>query len=249
MPRVAILSDIHGNLPALESVLAEIAKTNAADDIIFGGDIVGYGASPAKCIQRVRQLGAHCVVGNHEYYVNQILAKSTSEKLSKKNPVEAGLALAIEQLDESETEWISELPWFFPIDDQTVIAHASLHEPEQWHYLRTTEEAQLTLDVMDKRDLNLGFFGHIHTLNCYPNSKSFVTDDFVDISKRTTPTAITVGSVGQPRGSLKDNRATWVVYDSDNQTVQVKRTKYDAKQAAKQIIEAGLPESSARRLL
>ena len=71
MPKIAILSDIHGNLPALQAVLKRVAKSGA-EEIVFGGDLVGYGASPRECVELVRGLGGHCVLGNHDAYTKQV---------------------------------------------------------------------------------------------------------------------------------------------------------------------------------
>ena len=65
MSKIALLSDIHSNLPAFQAVLRDV-RVSGANQIVFLGDIVGYGASPAKCVDLVRKLGGKCVMGNHE---------------------------------------------------------------------------------------------------------------------------------------------------------------------------------------
>lgn len=249
MPRIAILSDIHANLPAFISVLKE-AEKESPDFILFGGDVVGYGASPAECVKLVRDLGGECVIGNHEHYVNAISRAKVDLDYDENNPVEAGIVHAKNELDEEALEWLRDLPWFIPISEEIILAHATLHEPEEWHYIRDEELAQPTINVMENRDLKLGFFGHVHVLNAFskPGIEIKHDKDLYEIDPEQ-PTVVTVGSVGQPREDRDDNRATWVMFDTDNCTVEFRRTEYDTIRAAKMILDAGLPKSSAARLL
>lgn len=248
MPKVAILSDIHANLPAFEAVLREVDR-QSVDLIAFGGDIVGYGASPAKCIEFVRALGGHCVFGNHESYLITVKDNGV-ESLGDDwmgQPVEAGVVHAYRELDPDAIGWIRSLPWFLPIDDDVILAHAGLNDPNNWPYILSDESAEPTIEIMRKRGLTVGFFGHIHRLAVYPERLASMDESVIELS-RDEVIAITVGSVGQPR-EPGDLRATWVVFDSDERTVEFHHTEYDRELAARQILDAGLPEESARRLL
>ncbi len=132
MSAIAILSDIHGNLPALEAVLRDVDQT-PAEEIAFGGDIVGYGASPRQCVEFVKLLGGRCVIGNHEYYTKSIGEKGI-ENLSvdwEKNPVLAGVVHAIRTVPEEDLAWIQNLPWSLSLNEETLIAHAGLEDPEE----------------------------------------------------------------------------------------------------------------------
>lgn len=247
MPKVAVLSDIHGNLPAFESVLKQVDK-HSVDLIVFGGDIVGYGASPAKCVEYVRALGGNCVFGNHESYTVAV-ADNGVESLGdwwSEDPVEAGAVHAFRSLSEDALDWIRGLPWFLPLDEDVIIAHAGLDDPNSWPYLECDETAAPTIEIMKNRDLKIGFFGHIHKLAVFPEREPSRGGGFYEL-KDAEPTAITVGSVGQPRD--KDGRASWVLFDSDERTVEFLRTEYDRELAARQIIDAGLPARSGERLL
>ncbi len=248
MSVIAILSDIHGNLPAFEAVLKDVDSTSA-DEIIFGGDIVGYGASPKECVESVQKLGGKCVLGNHEYYSKVVSLKGIENLRGdwEENPVLAGVVHALRTLSEDDLEWIWNLPWSLTPNDDTIIAHAGLEEPTQWPYLTDLDSATPSLDIMTERGHTVGFFGHIHRFGIYPpivhNSESDIYELPVDSS-----TAITVGSVGQSRETL-DNRAGWVLWDTAARTVQFRKVEYDWKRAAQQIVDAGLPLHSAARLM
>ncbi len=248
MSKVAILSDIHANLPAFEAVLQEVER-QSADLIVFGGDIVGYAASPARCVELVRALGGQCVFGNHESYLIA-LADNGVESLGENwrtQPVEAGVVHASEELEPEAIEWIRGLDWLLPIDEDVILAHAGLHDPNHWPYLLSEESAEATREVMRRRGLTLGFFGHTHRLAVYPERLWNREESVIELS-RDDVVAITVGSVGQSR-EPGDPRATWVLFDSDERTVEFQRTEYDRELAARQIIDAGLPPESAARLL
>ena len=81
MQKIAILSDIHANLPALEAVLREVEQCGAGR-IVFLGDIVGYGASPAECVDRVREHGGECVMGNHDIAIKIVVNESIEKKFA-----------------------------------------------------------------------------------------------------------------------------------------------------------------------
>lgn len=249
MPKVAILSDIHANLPAFEAVLREVDKCKV-DLIVFGGDTVGYGASPAECVKMVRALGGHSVFGNHESMTKMVQQQGIDNLIDgwEINPVVAGVVHTFRSVAEEDLKWMWDLPWFLPLDEESIITHAGLEEPNRWPYIDSEESAAPSIKILKNRGLNVGFFGHIHRLAIFPGLKK-LKQKKKEIFRlpEDKVTAITVGSVGQSRDK-NDWRATWVLWDPDERTVEFRRTEYDNKLAAKQIIDAGLPEKSALRL-
>ncbi len=252
MPKIAILSDIHGNLPAFQAVLKRVAKSGA-QEIAFGGDIVGYGASPADCVDLVRNLKGPCVLGNHDAYTKDVAEKG-EESLYKgweANPVWAGAALAVRQMTRESLEWLWGRPWFLHLEG-AVLAHASLHDINNWPYLEGDESAAPTLAVLKEKGFGLGFFGHIHRLGIYFDKAARVVPEQISEDKYLIPKgsvcAVTVGSVGQSREE-GDDRATWVTWDPDERIVEFHRNYYSSIRAAREIIEAGLPMESAMRLM
>ena len=254
MPKIAILSDIHGNLPAFEAVLKRVAKSGA-EEIAFGGDIVGYGASPRECVDLVRKLGGHCVLGNHDAYTKQV-ADNGEESLYdgwQSNPVWAGVAHALRHMDKEALEWLWERPWFLHLNEAgAVLAHASLHDPNKWPYLEDQESAGPTLAILKEKGFGVGFFGHTHRLGVFSDDTADAVPEKIDEDRYLIPEgsicAVTVGSVGQSR-EVSDERATWVIWDPEERIVEFHRSYYPHLQAAREIMEAGLPMESAMRLL
>lgn len=253
MPRIAILSDIHANLPALTAVLEEVRKSGITE-IYFGGDTVGYAAKADECVNLVRHHGGRSVLGNHDYYTNAVIAHPEnipSDSAWTENPVWAGVIHAARTLSPDNARWLAELPGSLDLPG-AILSHASLHFPDQWPYLHSHGDAAPTLQVLEESNYGVGFFGHTHQQTFFTHrSGAGVIVKRLGFSTIHLPEgcvcAVMVGSVGQPRD--EDIRAGWVVWDSDARTVEFRRTSYPTHEAAKQIIDAKLPIASARRLL
>jgi len=252
MPKIAILSDIHGNLPALQAVLKRVAKSGA-EEIVFGGDLVGYGASSRECVDLVRRLGGHCVLGNHDAYTKAV-ADDGEECLPEDwpaNPVWAGIAHAVRHMDKEALEWLWDRPWFLNLKG-AILAHASLSNPNAWHYIEDDETAAPTLAVLKEKGIGVGFFGHTHQCKIFVDRSVGVVPKRLSEDRYLIPEgavcAITVGSVGQARGE-NDERATWATWDPEERIVEFHRSYYSHLRAAREIMEAGLPMESAMRLL
>ncbi len=251
MPRIALLSDIHANFHALLSVI-EDADRLGIRDFVFLGDIVGYGPHPAECVELVRQSGAPCVLGNHDYYTvtgRRHRGFVPSDAESRANPVWAGIRHAMRELDADDVDWLGSLPRVVAIPG-ALASHASLHEPERWHYLLDGGGAAPTLDLLGRLDIPVGFFGHTHRQEWFSspgaNDGGPRGEDGFVLDPRTR-FAVVVGSVGQPRSG--DNRASWTVWDSERRVFGFRRTAYPVEKTVAAIREAGLPAHSARRLM
>jgi diadenosine tetraphosphatase ApaH/serine/threonine PP2A family protein phosphatase len=252
MPKLALLSDIHANFPAFKAVLLEVAKAKVSQ-VVFGGDTVGYGASSNACVEQVRALGGTCVIGNHDFYTNHLRrdrAALPANRDWRKNPVWAGVEDAARTLSDENAAWLRELPPLLEIPGG-VVAHAALHRPEEWPYLRSLSDAFPTLDILRSSAHGIGFFGHTHRQELFFDSAAAVTPERINAMRVHLPEgvvcAVMVGSVGQPRDG--DLRAGWAVWDSDTRVLEFRRTVYPALEAAHEIIAADLPVESALRLL
>ncbi len=252
MAKTAILTDVHGNLIALQAVLAEL-DTLDIGDVVFGGDIVGYGARPAECVALVRERGGRCVLGNHDHYLNMLARQGTGilPATWRENPVWAGVVHALEQLDEEARAWLGSRPMLLQIEGG-IVCHASLHDPFEWRYLMDDSSALATIELLRDKGPGMGFFGHTHQLAVFADPKG--TEQIADPpgDRFTVPEglacALTCGSVGQPR-QAEDRRATWVLWDPAERQVEFRRTEYAATETAREILAAGLPAMSAVRLL
>jgi predicted phosphodiesterase len=250
MGKIAILSDVHSNLPALTAVLREV-QSSGAERIVFLGDVVGYGASPAECVTWVRKLGGVCVMGNHEESMGMVLRRGRGNLESTLPPDDylAGLVHSAKSLSDDQAQWAAGLPYELSIPGAR-IAHGSLDEPAAWHYISDDESAEPTLEILRQGDLRVGFFGHTHEQGIFADV--FDALEWLDAARVCIPAgmacAVTVGSVGQPRHET-DRRACWVLWDSATRVVEFRRTEFNRIEAAQQIAKAGLPMDAALRLL
>jgi len=235
-----IIGDIHSNYNALTAVVAEL-KQERVDRVLCIGDIVGYAAEPAKCIDLVRELNCVTVAGNHDY--------ATVGKF----PVEyfhADASTAVlwtaRQLSDDYMNFLKNLPLVEELDGITLV-HASLNHPEFFDYITTVTDAQLCLD---KLKTTVCFYGHTHVpLAIFLDKKG---DKHMDRGSvfdlnNVNKVIINVGSVGQPRDW--DMRASCAIYDTDKKIVTIKRVKYNINDAVEKVYLAGLPGINALRLM
>lgn len=235
--RYGIISDIHSNLEALEAVLDD-ARRQHIDSFICLGDIVGYGANPNECIQRVRELTEQVVVGNHDHAAVGLTDVSYFNLHAKQAVLWTAQVLSSEHSD-----YLSKLPFTLHVAD-LLFVHATPSEPPAWNYLFSLQMALAEFDVFDDRCC---FIGHSHqpvifsqkdgdltwrgeTLVCSPGNRYIVN----------------VGSVGQPRDG--DSRACYAIFDDRGKQLQLRRVAYDVQMAQRKILQAGLPPILAIRL-
>jgi len=237
--RCAVLGDIHGNLEALDAVLAAIEKRGPVQYFCCG-DIVGYGADPQTCLERVQRLGASVVAGNHDWAAG---GRNNAEAF---NPL---ARFAIEwtktQLNDFQKAFLRDLPLVRRRDEVTIV-HGSLHEPEKFHYLDNLLEANLTLQKMTGQ---ICFVAHNHIPAIIVSRKGKEAIYFSGYSvqcEKDCRYIINIGSVGQPRDGYRD--AAYCFYDSDQRHIEICRIPYDVKTAQKKILKMGLPSPLAIRL-
>jgi len=239
--RYGILGDIHGNLSALDRVLERFREEDV-DQIISVGDIVGYGAAPRECIQRVRDVDAAVVMGNHDAACIERL-----DIVYFNNYARAAVHWTRGILTEDDREWLGALPLTIHLDHCSV-AHGTLHKPELFDYIQSPTDADPSLDVMP---LPVCFVGHTHVpvtllrLKEDPTRTAYTVDYEVDCNDASRM-LVNVGSIGQPRD--EDPRAAYAIYDSEAERVWIRRIEYDIDREAARIREAGLPDVLADRL-
>lgn len=235
--RYAIISDIHGNREALDTVLGEIAK-QSCDEIICLGDIVGYGAEPGYCVDKIREICKIVVAGNHDYAA---LGKINIDYF---NPHARQATLwTRNQLSEDQKQYLADLPLSVVLDTCTVV-HGSLDSPELFDYIQTSYDAYLTMEKLTNR---ICFIGHSHVPITFLMDEviTYTLDPKIDLSSYQKA-IVNVGSVGQPRDNNPD--ACYAIYDEEALTVEVIRVSYDFERSAAKILEAGLPDFLAERL-
>ncbi len=239
--RVAVVSDIHGNLQAFEAVLDEI-EVSDSEELWCLGDLVGYGADPDACVTLARDHATICLAGNHDLGVRGTLPL---EEFSR------GAALAATWTRDTITaQTRAYLDALEPakLDEPVGLYHASPRDPV-WEYVLSPLQAELCLDVQQQR---VSLIGHSHvalSFSRFPGSpatgQTRTGDEELDLS--IGEWLVNPGSVGQPRDG--DPRAAWLELDLDGWVGIYRRTEYDIAGAAAAIRAAKLPDSLAERLL
>ena len=251
--RILVLSDIHGNLHALEAVLHAAGEPGRPDSDIDElwnlGDVVGYGAFPNEVIERIRPLAKLTVRGNHD----RVCCGITSTQ--NFNPVAAAAAdWTRRNLRGDHLNWLRDLP-MGPMrgTERAMVAHGSpLHEDQ---YIVTMRDAWSPLQQMA---CDITFFGHTHVQGGFSllehewneqrpvfHARNEAESWTIDVPAGTRH-LINPGSVGQPRDM--DWRAAYAVYDTVAETITFYRVPYDVTGAQAAIRAAGLPERLASRL-
>jgi diadenosine tetraphosphatase ApaH/serine/threonine PP2A family protein phosphatase len=235
---VAILSDIHGNLEALEAVLRDVAVARP-DRIVCLGDFVGYGASPNECIARLRPMLEHAVAGNHD------LAACGRLKLGYFNDAAAEAARWTDvSLTPEHREYLRALPFEARLPG-ALLVHASPAEPASWQYVLSPQDAAVEMAAYAEP---LCFIGHSHYPGLFENdgrTVRYTREADVEI-RPGRKYLVNVASVGQPRDG--DPRAGWMLWDAGARRLRHRRLGYDIGAAGRRILEAGLPRFLADRL-
>ncbi len=239
--RLAILSDIHGNLEAFKEVLRDL-DGQGVDRIVSLGDNVGYGPEPEGVVNLLRERGIPSVMGNHEW------ALCRPENLGWFNPLARKALFRTEELMSRDVlSFCCSLPRFhtwkgcrfvhgFPPDDLVTYLFQVDHETVEQALLRMEEE--------------MCFVGHTHELVLVSLEAGHVEvralgPGVVSLEDQG-PRLINAGSVGQPRDG--DSRAKYVIWDSQARTLEVRFVVYDIQKTAEAIAAAGIPQVYADRL-
>ncbi len=235
--RFAIFGDIHANLHALQTVLAD-AETERCTHFVCMGDVVGYNAYPSECLSLVRGLECPVVKGNHDEQASMFGFQEGFNALA-----EEAMNWTRDQLTEEDKEWLRTLRLQRQVRDFTIV-HATLDTPHKWGYVFNQLDAAASFSY---QHTSLCFIGHTHSPKAYIRDGSVRTMplDSLDLQPGKKY-LINVGSVGQPRDG--DWRSAYCIFDSVTNKVELRRLEYDIAGAQAAIRAAGLPEKLAERL-
>jgi diadenosine tetraphosphatase ApaH/serine/threonine PP2A family protein phosphatase len=238
--RAAVLSDIHGNLPALEVVLAAIEQERP-DAVWCLGDLVGYGPWPNEVTALARDRADVCLVGNHDL----VALDAAGVGVEEFNPeaAEAVLWTRRELSDETRTFLESLEPQ--ASHDGTGLYHASPRDPV-WEYVLGAEAATGAFGAVSD---TLILVGHSHVALAFTLEGDRLSGDVAPAGKELELTArhlLNPGSVGQPRDG--DPRAAWLMVDLDGRRARFERVEYDVRRTQEEMRARGLPGPLADRL-
>jgi len=238
----AVISDIHGNLEALEAVLEDVP--DGVEEIYCLGDVIGYGASPNECCESVRSYETPVISGNHDLAVTDL-----STDLAWFNPVAAAaIEWTREQLTPDNAEFLRTRPRMLQ-SEETLFVHGSVRDPDEYILNGAVARANLAVLTADYPNVQVCFFGHTHvkTVVPSPDGPSSGSHDTLDLTSGG-PYLVNPGSVGQPRDG--DTFASYVLVENtqDETRIAYRFVEYDVEKAQDKIRAAGLPGMLADRL-
>jgi diadenosine tetraphosphatase ApaH/serine/threonine PP2A family protein phosphatase len=236
----ALLSDVHGNLPAFRAVMDDV-RAAEPEEIWCLGDLVGYGAEPDACVALARETCDVCLAGNHDLVVTGDIdiadfssSAATAALWTQNNISEDSLAFlrALKPADPAR---------------EPALYHASPRDPV-WEYVLSTWQAVECMDAMEPR---VGAIGHSHVALYFhrggdTDASGAVAPGGTELDLSKGQWLINPGGVGQPRDG--DPRAAWLLLDTETWTAVWRRVEYPIDEAAGAIEKAGLPDVLAERL-
>jgi len=215
--RIALISDIHANLPALEAVVADAKKVHA-DTFICAGDVIGFGPHPKECVDMVRGLCQVIVSGNHERAIGWNEDPRCAPRLAGLAKVAEGLAR--KKLFGPDIQWLAGLgheAGLYLSGKELFIVHGSPWDP-LYTGIRPEEDPERIRKGFMHIDCDYAIVGHTHI-------QMILTDAVEGI------VIINPGTVGLPMDA--DPRASWTLLDLDRGRVEPRRVEYDTARTIK----------------
>jgi len=224
--KVGVVSDIHGNLTALQTVLDDMP---AVDQLVCLGDVVGYGPHPRECVKLIQEHATVSLYGNHESYLE------TPSACSGNNDAYQGIQHARRELTDEQRNWCFERPYTDMIDGSFKLAHGHPDPETPFAYVLPKNVTEL-VPYFREHEWGMLAVGHSH-IQFKQDLQQFHDDAGLVFNP---------GSVGQPRDKNPD--AAYAVADTDTNTVQFHRVSYDVDSVVNAIDAVGLPSPSGERL-
>jgi diadenosine tetraphosphatase ApaH/serine/threonine PP2A family protein phosphatase len=237
--RVAVISDIHANLYALEAVLREIERERP-DELWCLGDLVGYGPRPNECCSLVRERADVCLIGNHDLGV---LGRIDLDVFSPEAAVSARWTDGV--LEPEARAYLESLS-SSAVRAGVGLYHASPRDPV-WEYVLSPAVALAALAATEEDAV---LVGHSHVALAIVDARGEVAGGLAPAGTAVPFDAarwlLNPGSVGQPRDG--DWRAAWLLLDLAEGRAEFRRVEYDVGRTQDEIRAAGFPEALAERL-
>lgn len=235
--RFAVFSDVHSNLPALE---AAARAAGSVDGIWHLGDVVGYGPHPDLVVARLQQLGAAGVGGNHD------AAAVGGAEIDWFNPdARRAMEWTRASISTVSTAWLQALPATMTVGACSLV-HGSLRDP-MWEYVTSLPVARANLAILETQ---IGLHGHTHLPMAWIEEDGSVElvspGDGSVLELRGRRALVNPGSIGQPRDG--DPRASFLILDTDLDTITWHRVDYDIKGVQEAMRAVDLPSNLVARL-
>lgn len=242
--RIALIADVHGNREALDAVLGAL-KREAVDRIVLLGDLVGYGADPAYCVERCAELvehGAIAVKGNHD------AAAAGASEAAFNDYARAAIIWTRGALKDDHRAFLDALP-LTHVDGERLYVHASPADPAAWIYIAGPADAEVAFAAVAQRVI---LCSHHHRPAIYSQAPDQAALGFAPGADAPIPLLsrrrwlAVIGACGQPRD--ENPAAPYAILDEGTRSLCLRRAPYDIEAAARKIHAAGLPRMLAARL-
>jgi len=238
--KIAVFTDVHGNLEAMRAV-ADTIREHGADRVVCLGDLVGYGPNPNECVHLIHDLADVILAGNHDHAAAGCISTGRFNEYARESIVWTQTVL------EPETAGLlKELP-YIQFDENITYVHATPEAPDKWLYILSESDAFRNLMGMTQ---SICFIGHSHIPIGFMMNQSGemyyqkdLTEAVIEPNKKYL---INAGSVGQPRDG--DPRACLGLLDTEKGFFRLLRLGYDIRETQKKMKKAGLPEFLIERL-
>ncbi len=235
---IAIISDVHANLEALESVLQQI-KERGIKRILFLGDAVGYGPDPDRCVELIYDNCEVVLAGNHDWAV---IGLTPLEYFNRDARLAAEWTAT--QIKERTRKLLEEMKIVRRLSKESLfLVHSTPKDPDAWNYILTLYDAEVNFQYFEEK---ICFIGHSHRpfiIERLPSSEMVVYNEKAEF-KQSCRYMINAGSVGQPRDG--DPRAAYVILDKEK--AEILRVEYDFRKTQEKMENIGLPEFLIERL-
>jgi predicted phosphodiesterase len=245
--RILVLSDLHANATALTAALD--AAKDGWDHVVCLGDIVGYGPDPNEVTDKVRELGARTIRGNHDKAATDLMQTRDFNPVAK-----TAVDWTRSQLSPENLKWLTDLPQGPVEADGIVLVHGAFQDEDE--YVFTPAQA---LEGLLDSSAPITFFGHTHHQGGFSYANSSSQLEVLSIRPRNNESfaplriesdlryLLNPGSVGQPRDG--DARAAFAIADMEHGVVEFWRVPYDISEVQARMRTAGLPEPLVHRLV
>ncbi len=229
--KIAIISDIHANIEALQAVFSKVDELHP-DVIICLGDLVGYGPFPNECIERIREKEISTVLGNHD------AAITGSQNMEMfREPNRSLLKWTASQVTKDNLSYLMELPLTMKFDN-SIAAHASPSDPHKWPYMDSAVKCR---NLFSEFDEDFCFIGHTHVPGLIPEQPGIFR------IKSGIRYIINPGSVSQSRD--QDKRASFGLMDMNKLEYKNYRVNYSNQKTYERLDDMGYSDKEIRRLL
>ncbi len=234
--RYAVLADIHGNLPALEAVLADLVR-HETDDVLCLGDLVGYGPFPNECIAAIERLSGPVVAGNHDLIALGVLSDARCIRVARRTLNWTRIALT-----PASRDFLAGLPGRADADGGVVLCHGTLDDPQE--YLTTPTQATDNLARIGAA-ADILLVGHTHRpLAIGADGRVLSASPAGELAFGREAVVLNPGAVGQVRGGPLVAR--YLTLDTDERVAHFHQVTYDVSRTRRELRRQGLPPRTYR---